>query len=93
MKQEASRVLSQLAHNRSNQVTIAEEGGIMPLISLLVSNNKICKSNATSALAYLSYNTKNQESIINEGSLPRLIRLLASDNKVTFNYLNYFKLF
>ena len=74
-KEEAARELFRLAHNDNNQVAIAMEGGIPPLVALARDGTDGQKQNAAGALCLLAINDDNQVAIAREGGIPPLVAL------------------
>ena len=76
----ALAALAQRSH--LNQLTIFEEGGIAPLVALIVSGHAAPHVNATQALWHLSANGDTRLAIAREGGLVPLIKLLVDGSEV-----------
>lgn len=68
-----------LSANEDNQVTIANAGGIVPLIRVLVTGSETAKEQAAGALRILSKNSANKLTIVNAGGIRPLIHLFRLD--------------
>ena len=74
---QAARALGKLAINCDNQVNIAREGGIPPLISLLRDGSAKEKTEAASSLENLAANAGIAGDIVRLGGLSSLIVLVS----------------
>ena len=70
------------SNNDDNQVSIAREGAVGPLIALLKNGSDQGKTNAAGALWNLAINADNQVSITREGAVGPLIALLKNGSDV-----------
>lgn len=84
----AAGALATLAKgNVVNQITIAEEEGIKPLVDLLKDGAlSTIHENATRALWHLGEYEDNQSAIARAGGIVPLVGLLSSDNELTSQY-------
>ena len=83
----AAAALAALAEdNGVNQITIAEENGISPLLELMGEQSEKAIESATKALWRLGQDEDNQTSIPAAGGVPRLVTLLNSLNETTQQY-------
>ena len=77
----AAGALAALAEgNELNQIAVAEEGGIPPLVEVLRNDAVAPHENATRALWHLSSTPDNQLMIAREGSLPPLVANLSAES-------------
>ena len=73
--------------NEFNQMAVAEDGGIAPLVELLKNREQPGPhENAIRALWHLSYTADNQLSIARDGSLPPLVTNLSSESDQSKEY-------
>ncbi|GLC71160.1 hypothetical protein PLESTF_001081000 [Pleodorina starrii] len=78
-RQSAARALWCLSVHGANAATIAQAGGIPPLIGLLSSPHALDEQrNAAGALASLAMNGESQVAMAQAGAVPPLVRLLGS---------------
>ena len=80
----AAGTLATLAKdNFVNQIIIAEEGGIPPLLELLNDKTAMSHENATQALWYLSQQEDNQTAIPKAGGISPLVALLITGSELS----------
>ena len=72
--------------NVVNQIMIAEEGGISPLLQLLQDKTGSAHENATKALWHLAHQEDNQLAIPACGGVAPLVKLLTTGNEMTQQY-------
>lgn len=83
----AALTLATLAKdNVVNQIMIAEEGGIPPLLDLLKDKTKTAHENATKAIWHLAQQEDNQTSIPAAGGIVTLVGLLTTGSEITQQY-------
>ena len=76
LKETAVRALGQLALNADNKLTIAEAGGIEPMVSLLRLGNVAAKEAAACALDILGRHPSNQDRIAKAGAIEPLVAIV-----------------
>ena len=72
--------------NVINQIMVAEEDGIPPLVELLDESFAMAHENVTSALWHLAAYEDNQSAIARAGGIPLLVRLLDSEEDLVQQY-------
>ena len=83
----AAGTLATLAKNNViNQICIADEGGVAPLVHLIKSEHTATFEQATNALWHLAANEDNQTQIAQAGGLAPLVGLLTTENATTQQY-------
>lgn len=76
---DAAMTLGNLAVVASNQLAIAEAGGLAPMIAVLEGSRHVsCQKFAARALHRLAAHGANKPAIVSEGALPALVRRLRS---------------
>ncbi|CAL1142550.1 unnamed protein product, partial [Cladocopium goreaui] len=86
-KEEAAKILANLAVNDENKAAIAAAGGIPPLVALVTRGSDSAKKYAARALGNLaSNNDQNKAAIAAAGGIPPLVALVTSGNDSAKEY-------
>ena len=80
IQRQAAKALANLGVNSENKATIAEKGGIKPLIRLTIESPDSVKVESVAALANLAVNDDNEVAIGDLGGLPPILDCARSRN-------------